>query len=405
MIALENIRKDFPILKEKINNTPLIYFDNAATSQRPRCVTDKLLECYQQYNANIHRSAHFLSARATEEYEKARTTLQQFIHAKHSHEILFTKGTTESLNLVAFSFGETYIQKGDEIIVSEMEHHSNIVPWQMLCERKGAKLKVLPFNDKGELELEKLATLLTPQTKLLAISHISNVLGTINPIDTIIKQAHAAGVPVLVDGAQSIVHQQIDVQALDCDFFVCSAHKMYGPTGVGLLYGKEKWLNEIVPYQGGGEMIKEVSFEQTTYNELPYKFEAGTPNFAGAIAFGEAVNYLNKLDFKALTAYEEELLQYAHQKLQGIKGIIFYGKSSQKASLISFNIEGVHHSDIGTLLDKMGIAIRTGHMCADTVMQHYGVEGMIRISFAFYNTKEEIDQFIKALTQVCQMLS
>ncbi len=405
MIALENIRKDFPILKEKINNTPLIYFDNAATSQRPRCVTDKLLECYQQYNANIHRSAHFLSARATEEYEKARTTLQQFIHAKHSHEILFTKGTTESLNLVAFSFGETYIQKGDEIIVSEMEHHSNIVPWQMLCERKGAKLKVLPFNDKGELELEKLATLLTPQTKLLAISHISNVLGTINPIDTIIKQAHAAGVPVLVDGAQSIVHQQIDVQALDCDFFVCSAHKMYGPTGVGLLYGKEKWLNEMVPYQGGGEMIKEVSFEQTTYNELPYKFEAGTPNFAGAIAFGEAVNYLNKLDFKALTAYEEELLQYAHQKLQGIKGIIFYGKSSQKASLISFNIEGVHHSDIGTLLDKMGIAIRTGHMCADTVMQHYGVEGMIRISFAFYNTKEEIDQFIKALTQVCQMLS
>lgn len=405
MIALENIRKDFPILKEKINNTPLIYFDNAATSQRPRCVTDKLLECYQQYNANIHRSAHFLSARATEEYEKARTTLQQFIHAKHSHEILFTKGTTESLNLVAFSFGETYIQKGDEIIVSEMEHHSNIVPWQMLCERKGAKLKVLPFNDKGELELEKLATLLTPQTKLLAISHISNVLGTINPIDTIIKQAHAAGVPVLVDGAQSIVHQQIDVQALDCDFFVCSAHKMYGPTGMGLLYGKEKWLNEMVPYQGGGEMIKEVSFEQTTYNELPYKFEAGTPNFAGAIAFGEAVNYLNKLDFKALTAYEEELLQYAHQKLQGIKGIIFYGKSSQKASLISFNIEGVHHSDIGTLLDKMGIAIRTGHMCADTVMQHYGVEGMIRISFAFYNTKEEIDQFIKALTQVCQMLS
>lgn len=403
MTLAERIRKDFPALKEQIHGKPLVYFDNAATTQRLQQVADAYLDASLRYNGNVHRSPHYLGQMATKLFEETREKVQQFINAKHSHEIIFTRGTTEAINLVAFSYGETFINEGDEIIVSEMEHHSNIVPWQMLCERKKAVLKVLPFDDDGNLCVEQLDTLITNRTKLIAVTAISNVLGTLNPIEKIIAKAHEKGIHILIDGAQAILHQRIDVSKLDCDFFVFSAHKMYGPTGVGILYGKEDLLNQMTPYQGGGEMISEVSFAKTTYGELPTKFEAGTPDFNSVASFGKALDYLQEIDFDACIAYETELLHFAEEKLQQIEGIKFYGQATHKASLISFNIEGMHPFDTGVLLDKMGFAIRTGRMCADPIMEHYKVENMMRISFAPYNTFEEIEQFYTALLRIKEL--
>lgn len=403
MLIPDDIRKNFPALEQKVYGKSLVYFDNAATTQRLQQVMDTYLNIALQHNGNVHRSPHYLGQMATRAFENTRKKVQQFLNATSSNEIIFTRGTTEAINLVAFSYGETFIEQGDEIIVSEMEHHSNIVPWQMLCQRKGAVLKTLPFDDEGNLQLEKLDTLLTARTKLLAVTAISNVLGTINPLKEIIRKAQAKGVHVLVDGAQAVLHQRIDVTDLDCDFFTFSAHKMYGPTGVGVLFGKEILLNQMQPYQGGGEMISEVTFEKTTYGDLPTKFEAGTPDFTSVAAFGTAIDYLETLDFDACIAHEKALLKFAEDKLQTIKGIQFYGQAKQKASLISFGIEGMHPFDAGTLLDKMGIAIRTGHMCADPIMHHYGVQSMMRISFAPYNTFDEIEQFYAALLRVKAM--
>lgn len=403
MLIPDDIRKNFPALEQKVYGKSLVYFDNAATTQRLQQVMDTYLNIALQHNGNVHRSPHYLGQMATRAFENTRKKVQQFLNATSSNEIIFTRGTTEAINLVAFSYGETFIEQGDEIIVSEMEHHSNIVPWQMLCQRKGAVLKTLPFDDEGNLQLEKLDTLLTARTKLLAVTAISNVLGTINPLKEIIRKAQAKGVHVLVDGAQAVLHQRIDVTDLDCDFFTFSAHKMYGPTGVGILFGKEILLNQMQPYQGGGEMISEVTFEKTTYGDLPTKFEAGTPDFTSVAAFGTAIDYLQTLDFDACIAHEKALLKFAEDKLQTIKGIQFYGQAKQKASLISFGIEGMHPFDAGTLLDKMGIAIRTGHMCADPIMHHYGVQSMMRISFAPYNTFDEIEQFYAALLRVKAM--
>lgn len=403
MLIPDDIRKNFPALEQKVYGKSLVYFDNAATTQRLQQVMDTYLNIALQHNGNVHRSPHYLGQMATRAFENTRKKVQQFLNATSSNEIIFTRGTTEAINLVAFSYGETFIEQGDEIIVSEMEHHSNIVPWQMLCQRKGAVLKTLPFDDEGNLQLEKLDTLLTARTKLLAVTAISNVLGTINPLKEIIRKAQAKGVHVLVDGAQAVLHQRIDVTDLDCDFFTFSAHKMYGPTGVGVLFGKEILLNQMQPYQGGGEMISEVTFEKTTYGDLPTKFEAGTPDFTSVAAFGTAIDYLQTLDFDACIAHEKALLKFAEDKLQTIKGIQFYGQAKQKASLISFGIEGMHPFDTGTLLDKMGIAIRTGHMCADPIMHHYGVQSMMRISFAPYNTFDEIEQFYAALLRVKAM--
>lgn len=403
MLIPDDIRKNFPALEQKVYGKSLVYFDNAATTQRLQQVMDTYLNIALQHNGNVHRSPHYLGQMATRAFENTRKKVQQFLNATSSNEIIFTRGTTEAINLVAFSYGETFIEQGDEIIVSEMEHHSNIVPWQMLCQRKGAVLKTLPFDDEGNLQLEKLDTLLTARTKLLAVTAISNVLGTINPLKEIIRKAQAKGVHVLVDGAQAVLHQRIDVTDLDCDFFTFSAHKMYGPTGVGILFGKQTLLNQMQPYQGGGEMISEVTFEKTTYGDLPTKFEAGTPDFTSVAAFGTAIDYLQTLDFDACIAHEKALLKFAEDKLQTIKGIQFYGQAKQKASLISFGIEGMHPFDAGTLLDKMGIAIRTGHMCADPIMHHYGVQSMMRISFAPYNTFDEIEQFYAALLRVKAM--
>lgn len=397
------MRKDFPALLQQVHGKPLVYFDNAATTQRLQQVGGAYLKGALQHNGNVHRSPHYLGQMATKAFEATRDKVQRFIKAKSRDEIIFTRGTTEAINLVAFSYGETFIKEGDEIIVSEMEHHSNIVPWQMLCERKGVVLKVLPFDDAGNLQLEKLETLLTARTKLLAVTAISNVLGTINPLDEIIAKAHAKNVHVLVDGAQAVLHQQIDVAKLDCEFFAFSAHKMYGPTGVGVLYGKGALLNQMQPYQGGGEMISEVSFEKTTYGELPTKFEAGTPDYTSVAAFGEAIDYLQELDFDACVAHEAALLEFAEEKLRTIEGIKFYGQARQKASLLSFTIEGMHPFDVATLIDKLGFAIRTGRMCTDPIMEHYGVQSMMRISFAPYNTFEEIEQFYKALLRIKMM--
>lgn len=403
MQNISDIRKDFPGLSQLINGKPLVYFDNAATSQRLQQVIDTYLQIALKHNGNVHRSPHYLGQMATKAFESTRDKVQQFINAKYRHEVIFTRGTTEAINLVAFSYGETFIEKGDEIIVSEMEHHSNIVPWQMLCERKGAILKILPFDDKGNLHLQELDTLLTKRTKLLAVTAISNVLGTINPIEEIIQKAHSKGVHVLIDGAQAIVHKNIDVQELDCDFFAFSGHKMYGPTGVGVLYGKEELLNKMKPYQGGGEMISEVRFEKTTYGELPTKFEAGTPDFTSVAAFGSAIDYLQSVDMNEFVAYENELLHYAEEKLKQLGGVTFYGQAKEKSSLLSFTIEGMHPFDTGTLLDKLGFAIRTGRMCADPIMNHYQVPSMMRISFAPYNTFEEIEQFCDALIRIRKM--
>ena len=404
MFNVEAIRKDFPILSRKVNGKPLVYFDNAATSQTPKQVIDVIVDYYSNYNANIHRGVHTLSQEATDLYEQARLKIQSHFNAKFSHEIIFTSGTTHSINLVANGFS-SLLKKGDDIIVSALEHHSNIVPWQMLCERTGATLKVIPMNEEGELIMSEFDTLLSKNTKLVFVNHISNALGTINPIEYIIEEAHKIGAAVLIDGAQSTPHIKPDVQALDADFYVTSAHKICGPTGVGMLYGKESWLKKLPPYQGGGEMIAEVSFEKTTYADLPHKFEAGTPNICGGIAFGAAIDYMNGIGFENIAAYENELLEYGTTKLLEIEGLKIYGTSKHKTSVISFNLKGIHPYDVGTILDKLGIAVRTGHHCAQPIMDFYKIPGTVRASFAFYNTKAEIDTFIEAVKKAKMMLS
>lgn len=403
MIDIKSLREDFPILQRKVNGQPLIYLDNAATSQTPKQVVDTIVDYYYNYNANIHRGVHTLSQEATDKYEQARRTIQEHFNAAHPYEIIFTSGTTHGINMIASGF-ESLLQPGDELIVSAMEHHSNIVPWQMLCERIGAILKVIPMSEEGELSMEAYDTLLSEKTKLVFCNHISNALGTINPIKTIIDKAHAVGAAVLIDGAQACPHIKADVQQLDVDFYVVSAHKMCGPTGVGVLYGKEEWLEKLPPYQGGGEMIAEVSFEKTTYAGLPHKFEAGTPDICGGIAFGAAVDYINGIGMENIAAYEHELLEYATAKLLGIDGLRIYGTAGKKTSVISFNIEGIHPYDIGAILDKLGVAVRTGHHCAQPVMEFYKIPGTVRASFAFYNTKEEIDTFVAALIRAKNML-
>lgn len=403
-LDITRIRKDFPILEQTVYNKPLVYLDSAASAQKPIQVLQKEQQLHLEYYGNIHRGAHYLADKATVEYEAVRDQVAGLIHAAHREEIIFTKGTTESINLVAFSFGEAFVSAGDEIIVSEMEHHANIVPWQMMAARKGAKIRVLPFADDGRLMVEKLDELINPKTRLLAVAHVANTLGTVNPVKAVIARAHAAGVAVLVDGAQAMSHLTVDVQELDADFYVFSAHKMYGPNGVGVLYGKKNLLEAMPPYQGGGEMIAEVSFAGTTYNELPYKFEAGTPHITGVIAFGEAIRYLLNLGMDEVARHEHELLVYATRKMLEIPGMIIYGQQPEKAGVITFNIEGIHSFDLSTMLDKMGMAVRSGRLCADTVMAHYGVTGTVRVSFAVYNTFDEIDRFIGALLKLVDML-
>lgn len=397
-------REDFPILNQQVYNKPLIYFDNAATTQKPMLVIEALSDYYKTINSNIHRGVHYLSQRATEEFEIARKTVQQFIHAAHDYEIIFTRGATESINLVAASFGRTYIQDGDEIIISEMEHHSNIVPWQFLCEDRGAKLKVLPFDDNGELCLDKLETLITPRTKIIAVTHVSNSLGTINPIKEIIDIAHAHNVPVMVDGAQAVAHSTVDVEALDCDFYCFSGHKMYAPMGIGVMYGKERWLKEMKPYQGGGEMISTVTFEKTTYNELPFKFEAGTPAVGDVIGLRKAIEYMQQTGIQTIADYEQELLQYGTQELLKLNGLHIIGQAAHKAAVISFLVGNIHPYDMGVLLDHQGVAVRTGHHCTQPIMDHYHIPGTVRASFALYNTKEEIDTLVQAVQKAAQML-
>jgi cysteine desulfurase/selenocysteine lyase len=402
MFPVEKIRADFPILQRKVNGKPLVYFDNAATSQTPKVVIDAIVNYYSNYNANIHRGVHTLSQEATDLYEQARITLQKHFNAKHAYEIIFTSGTTHSINVVASGFS-SMLKKGDEIIVSALEHHSNIVPWQMLCEKTGAELKVIPMNEEGSLIMSEYDKLLSENTKLVFCNHISNALGTINPIEEIIKKAHQVGAAVLIDGAQSTPHMKVDFQDLDVDFYVTSAHKICGPTGVGLLYGKQEWLEKLPPYQGGGEMIDTVTFEKTTYAGLPHKFEAGTPNICGGIAFGVAIDYMNTIGFDAIGIYEQELLAYGTQELLKIDGVRIYG-TAYKTSVISFNVAEIHPYDIGSILDKLGIAVRTGHHCAQPIMEFYKIPGTVRASFAFYNTKEEIDVFIKGLQKTIMML-
>jgi cysteine desulfurase/selenocysteine lyase len=403
MFDLNNIRKDFPILERTVNGQPLVYFDNAATSQTPNQVIDVIADYYRNYNSNIHRGVHSLSQEATDAYEGARKTIQNHFNAAHPHEIIMTSGTTHSINIIASGYTQI-LQAGDELLISAMEHHSNIVPWQMLCEGTGAVLKVIPMNQTGVLEMEAYKALLSEKTKLVFVNHVSNALGTVNPIDQIIKEAHAIGAKVLIDGAQAAPHIKADVQALDIDFYVTSAHKLCGPTGVGMLYGKESLLNMLPPYQGGGEMIAEVRFEKTTYADLPHKFEAGTPNIAGGIAFGAALDYMNGIGFDAIAAYEQELLDYATEQLKAIAGLRIYGEAPQKTAVVSFNVNEIHPYDIGSILDKLGIAVRTGHHCAQPIMEFYKIPGTVRASFSFYNTKEEIDTMIKALIRAIQML-
>ncbi len=402
---IEEIRLDFPILEEKIYNKPLIYFDNGATTQKPRCVVDQIDYAYYHLNANIHRGVHYLSQKATEAHEAARSKVAAFLGASKREEIIFTRGTTEAINLVAFSFGEAYCKAGDEIIISVMEHHSNIVPWQMLCERKGMKLRVIPMNENGELKLDELKKLMNERTKIISVTHVSNVLGTINPVKEIIRLAHEKNIPVLIDGAQSVPHIPVNVQELDADFYVFSGHKIYAPTGIGVLYGKEKWLNAIPPYQGGGEMIQTVTFEKTTYNELPFKFEAGTPDYVGSTALARALEYVESIGMNEIAEYEHELTAYATERLKEIEGIRFFGTAKEKSAVISFLVNNIHPYDMGMLLDKLGIAVRTGHHCAQPLTDSLGIPGTVRASFAFYNTKEEIDTFIEALKRVVMMLS
>lgn len=403
MFDVDKIRADFPILEEKVYGKRLVYLDSGATTQRPRQVIDKMNEYYLRYNSNVHRGVHFLSNKCTDANEEAREIVREYIHAASGKEIIFTRGTTESINLVAYSCGEAFIQEGDEIVVTEMEHHANIVPWQMLCERKGAVLKVIPFLDNGELDLTSLDTLLTERVKMVGVAYVSNVLGTVNPIKQIIDRAHAVGAKVLIDGAQAIQHMPVDVQQLDCDFFVFSGHKIYGPTGIGVLYGKEKLLDQMPPWQGGGEMIKEVRFVKTTYNELPFKFEAGTPDFIGVIGLGEAIKYVESIGLESLADYEHRLMAYAMEQVKAIPGMRIFGEAAHKSSVISFALGDIHHSDTGILLDKQGIAVRTGQLCAEPTMQHYGVTGMVRASLGMYNTFEEIDLFCEGLRKVGKM--
>ena len=404
MFDIQSVRADFPILKEKVNGKPLVYFDNAATAQKPKVVIDAIATYYNTINANIHRGVHTLSQLATDAYEEARKKVQCHINAAHEKEVLFTSGTTFGINLVANGFA-SLLKPGDEVIVSAMEHHSNIVPWQFLCERTGASLKVIPINNHGELILEKYDELLNVNTKIVAVTHVSNALGTINPIKYIIDQAHKIGAAVLIDGAQATPHIKPDVQELDCDFYVFSGHKVCGPTGTGILYGKEAWLNKLPPYQGGGEMIQTVTFEKTTYACLPHKFEAGTPNIAGGIVLGVALDYMNAVGFEAIESYEHELLLYGTEKLLEIEGLNIVGTAKKKTAVISFNIEGIHPYDIGVIVDKLGVAVRTGHHCTQPIMDFFGIPGTVRASFSFYNTKEEIDTLVAAVKKAKEMLS
>ena len=404
MLDIQKIRADFPILSQTVNGKPLVYFDNGATSQKPQVVIDAEVKYYQEINANIHRGVHTLSQLATDAYEVARGKVKEHINAKHAYEVLFTSGTTHGINLVANGFA-SILKPGDEVVVSSLEHHSNIVPWQMLCEKTGAILKVIPINDNGELIIEEFDKLLSDKTKIVTVNHISNALGVINPIKYIIDKAHAVGSAVLIDGAQAVPHLKPDVQELDCDFYAFSGHKMCGPTGTGILYGKEAWLNKLPPYQGGGEMIKEVTFEKTTYADLPHKFEAGTPNIAGGIVLGTAIDYLNEVGFENIQAYEHELLEHATKRLSEIEGIRIYGNTKNKASVVSFNIDGIHPYDVGSIIDKLGIAVRTGHHCAQPIMNFFCIPGTIRASFSFYNTKEEIDAMVDAVKKAQTMLS
>lgn len=403
MYDIQKIRADFPILSREVYGKPLVYLDNGATTQKPRCVVDAITDEYYSVNANVHRGVHFLSQQATELHEASRETVRKFINAGSTNEIVFTRGTTESINLLASSFGEAFLHPGDEVIVSVMEHHSNIVPWQLLAERKCINLKVIPMNDRGELLMDEYEKLFTDRTKIVSVVHVSNVLGTVNPIKEMIEIAHKHDVPFLVDAAQSIPHMAVDVQDLDADFLVFSGHKVYGPTGVGVLYGKEEWLNKLPPYQGGGEMIQHVSFEHTTFNELPFKFEAGTPDYIGTTGLAKALDYVSAIGLDKIAAYEHELTEYATQRLKTIPGMRIFGEAAEKGSVISFLVGDIHHFDMGTLLDRLGIAVRTGHHCAQPLMQRLGIEGTVRASFGIYNTKEEIDVLVAGIERVSKM--
>ena len=403
MYDIQKIREDFPILSRTVYGRPLIYLDNGATTQKPRCVVDAIADEYYSVNANVHRGVHFLSQQATELHEASRETVRRFLNARSTNEIIFTRGTTESINLLAASFGEACMKEGDEVILSVMEHHSNIVPWQLLRDRRGIVIRVIPMNDRGELLLDEYEHLFTPRTRLVAVTHVSNVLGTVNPIREMTATAHAHGVPVLVDGAQSVPHMPVDVQALDADFYAFSGHKVYGPTGVGVLYGKEEWLDRLPPYQGGGEMIQHVSFERTTFNELPYKFEAGTPDYIGTHALARALDYVSAIGMSEIDAYEHELTTYATARLKEIEGMRIFGEADAKGSVISFLVGDIHHFDLGTLLDRLGIALRTGHHCAQPLMERLGIEGTVRASFSFYNTREEVDTLVAGIERVRKM--
>ncbi|GAB4297502.1 MAG: cysteine desulfurase [Marinilabiliales bacterium] len=403
MIDIEKIRSDFPLLKQKNYNRPVIYFDNAATTQKPKQVLDVIYEYYSKYNSNIHRGVHYLSDKMTSAYESARKTVKEFINAKHTHEIIFTYNTTSSINTVASSFSERFLNPGDEIIISAIEHHSNIVPWQIACEKKNAKLKIIPQKGNGEIAVDELENIINEKTRIIAVNHVSNTLGTVNPIEEIINIAHKYNVPVLIDGAQSIQHLSVDVQKLDADFFVFSGHKMYGPTGIGVLYGKEKWLNEMPPYMGGGDMIKHVTFEKTTYNDLPFKFEAGTTNFIGAIGLAAAIKYITNIGIDKIYSYEKDLLEYATKKLSAIDGLTIYGTTKNKSCVISFLLDNIHHFDTGMILDKMDIAVRTGNHCTQPVMDYYKISGTVRASFAMYNTKEEVDYLAESIIKIKNM--
>ncbi len=405
MYNVDKIREDFPILSRTVYGRPLIYLDNGATTQKPRCVVESIVNEYYSVNANVHRGVHFLSQQATELHEASRETVRRFINARSTSEIIFTRGTTESINLVASSFARSMMKPGDEVIVSVMEHHSNIVPWQLQAERCGIVLKVIPMNDCGELLLDEYERLFTERTRLVSVTHVSNVLGTVNPIRQIIETAHAHNVPVLIDGAQSIPHIPVDVQTLDADFYVFSGHKVYGPTGIGVLYGKEAWLDKLPPYQGGGEMIQNVSFEKTTFNTLPFKFEAGTPDYIGSTALAKAIDYVSSIGMEQISAYEQELTKYASTRLKEIPGMQIFGESEHKGSVISFLVGNIHHFDMGTLLDRLGIAVRTGHHCAEPLMHRMGIEGTVRASFGLYNTKKEVDTLVEGIQRVSKMFS
>ncbi len=403
MPDIQSIRKDFPILEHEIYDKPLVYLDNAATTQKPRRVVEKIESGYYNVNANVHRGVHFLSQAATEAHEEARETVRRFIGARSSCEIVFTRGTTEAINLVASSFTDACMSEGDEVIISVMEHHSNIVPWQIQAARHGIALKVIPMNERGELDMEAFRGLFSERTRLVSVTHVSNVLGTINPVEEIIAEAHRRGVPVLIDGAQAVPHMEVNMQALDAEFYVFSGHKVYGPTGIGVLYGKEEWLDRMPPYQGGGEMIATVSFEKTSFNELPFKFEAGTPDYIGSTALAEALRYVSEIGMQRISAYEDELLRYATERLNGIEGMRIFGQAAHKGAVISFLVGNIHHYDMGMLLDRLGIAVRTGHHCAQPLMHALGIEGTVRASFSFYNTKEEIDILAAGIDRVRKM--